>query len=143
MTLRAQTACMPELQRHFQRRLHGLRAAAAVDDMTEVRTELAQDEPRKLLENVGREQIPVGTGDSLELRRDGIVHFAVRMTDAESGRSAGAIQVPPPLGIKQVTALATNDAWQMLQSKADGTVCARGIVCTHYCPVLNRVHIRV
>src|SRR5882724_12243718 len=98
MTLGAQTARMPELQRHFQRRLHCLRAAAAVDDMTEIGTELAQDESRKLLQNVGREQIPVGAGDLLELRRDGGVHFAVRMTDAESCRSPGAIQIPPPLG---------------------------------------------
>jgi len=56
--------------------------------MTEIRSKLAQEERGELFQDVGREQITVGTGDPLELRHDSGVDFAVRMAKAESGRTA-------------------------------------------------------
>src|SRR6266702_4727080 len=97
--------------------------------MAEPGAKLAQDERGELLEHVGREQVPVGAGELLQLSSDSGVHLAVCVTTAESRRSARAVQVPPAIGIKQVTALAANDVRQVTQSKTDWALCAQEIVC--------------
>src|SRR5262249_10588331 len=117
-----QPACVPVLQRHLQRRLHGLRATAAVKDVAESLTELAEDQLCELLERIGGEQIPVRAGNLLELRGDSGIHLAVRMADAEGSGTTRTVQIAAAARIKQVTTLAADDPWQPLEPETDGAI---------------------
>src|SRR5689334_8375561 len=104
---------MPILQGNLQCRFNRLRTAATVENLTEASAKLPQNELSELLKRIRSKQIPVRARKLLQLCGDGCVDFPIRMTDAECGRSTRTIEIATATAIKQIAALATNDAGQL------------------------------
>src|SRR5579863_2978843 len=123
--LRASSARIPVLQRHFERSLDRLRAASGVNDLPELLSDEPQQQRREVLERLAREKIAVTAGDLLELRGDRGIHLAIAVTDAEGSGAARAIEIPAALAVVEPAALTVGDARQRSHPPAGATMATR------------------